>query len=226
VVRDLEAPRWGEIVGNYPDPVRQAVGDLVSLTRPESAGKLTLWHGAPGGGKSFALRALLREWRAWARGSYVVDPERFLGDARYMLDVLLQSEPDGLSEGERPWTLLILEDAGEFLAADAARRQGQALSRLLNLTDGLIGQGLKFHVLITTNERVGDLHQAVSRPGRCLANVEFGAFDVAGANAWLAERGSKARKRGPTMLAELYAELGEIRRVVPDPQDAASGMYL
>jgi hypothetical protein len=48
----------------------------------------------------------------------------------------------------------------------------QALSRLLNLTDGLLGQGRKVLVAITTNEDLTRLHPAVVRPGRCLARIE------------------------------------------------------
>ena len=54
--------------------------------RPES-GQLLLWHGEPGTGKTYALRALAWEWRAWCRFHYVTDPERFFNEANYMLDV-------------------------------------------------------------------------------------------------------------------------------------------
>ena len=57
---------------------------------------------------------------------------------------------DGL---EKPWRLLVLEDTGELLSADARDRAGQGLSRFLNVVDGLIGQGLRVLVLVTTNER-------------------------------------------------------------------------
>ena len=43
--------------------------------------------------------------------------------------------------GEGRWRLLLLEDCDELIGADAKRASGQALSRLLNLTDGLLGQG-------------------------------------------------------------------------------------
>jgi hypothetical protein len=85
--------------------------------------------------------------------------------------------------------LLILEDTGELLALDAKIRTGQGLSRLLNVVDGLIGQGLRFLVLVTTNETLGSLHPAVSRPGRCLAEIEFTPFPPSEADAWLESHG-------------------------------------
>ena len=64
-----------------------------------------------------------------------------------MLDVLLDDDDD-----DSGWRLLILEDTGELLALDARYQTGQGLSRLLNVVDGLIGQGLRVVVLVTTNE--------------------------------------------------------------------------
>ena len=52
---------------------------------------------------------------------------------------------DPLGDDERAWRLLVLEDAGELMAASARAEVGQGLSRLLNLTDGLLGQGVPLH---------------------------------------------------------------------------------
>ena len=103
------------------------------------------------------------------------------------------------------WRLLILEDTGELLAADARVRAGQGLSRFLNVVDGLIGQGLRILVLVTTNEELGRLHPAIARPGRCAANVLFRPLSVEQSNAWLEEKGREERMSEPTTLAGLYA---------------------
>lgn len=104
------------------------------------------------------------------------------------------------------WRLLILEDTGELLSADARIQAGQGLSRFLNVVDGLIGQGLRILVLVTTNEEIGRLHPAVSRPGRCASNVLFTRIPVEQANAWLAAHNHKGSPvTEPTTLAGLYA---------------------
>jgi hypothetical protein len=110
-------------------------------------------------------------------------------------------------EGAGPrWRLLILEDTGELLSADARMQAGQGLSRFLNVVDGLIGQGLRILVLVTTNEEIGRLHPAVSRPGRCASNVLFTPIPVEQANAWLAEHNHEGSPvTEPTTLAGLYA---------------------
>jgi hypothetical protein len=122
-----------------------------------------------------------------------------------MLDLLASDE----DEDEDGWRLLILEDAGELIAADARAVAGQALSRLLNVADGVIGQGTRTLLMITTNEPVKRLHPATRRPGRCLADIEFTALSVGEANDWLAAHGHARRVDHPTPLAELFANAGE-----------------
>jgi Domain of unknown function (DUF5925)/ATPase family associated with various cellular activities (AAA) len=111
-------------------------------------------------------------------------------------------EEDGY---ERGWKLLMLEDTGELLTSDARAVIGQGLSRFLNVVDGLIGQGLRVLVLVTTNEEIRTLHPAVARPGRCAANVEFQPLTSDEAAAWLRARDVDAAVDGDVTLAALYA---------------------
>jgi hypothetical protein len=112
---------------------------------------------------------------------------------------------DPLDEDERDSRLIVLEDAGELMDVSARAEIGQGLSRLLNLTDGLLGQGARTILLVTTNEPIARLHPAVRRPGRCWASIDFGRFDPAEAMAWLALEGVDREVRAPVTLAELYA---------------------
>jgi hypothetical protein len=110
-------------------------------------------------------------------------------------------------ETEPPWRLLVLEDAGELIQADARASAGQGLSRFLNVVDGLIGQGLRVLVLVTTNEEIRKLHPAVSRPGRCAANIEFGPLPAAEAAAWLEAHGIDEPAPAAANIATLFARL-------------------
>jgi len=184
--RTIAVRPWDEIAGNYPPRVALELSRLfASSFVPADGGRLILWHGPPGLGKTHALRALGWEWHDWCDLDYVTDPEAFFGAAEYMLDVLL----DHQDEDEERWRLLVLEDTGELLSADAKARTGQGLSRFLNVVDGLLGQGLRLLVLVTTNEELRRLHEAVARPGRCAAVVEFRTFTADEATAWLEQHG-------------------------------------
>jgi ATPase family associated with various cellular activities (AAA) len=212
--RRLDAPEWAAIARNYPPAVRQGLGRLVRARHP-GRGTVLLWHGAPGTGKTHALRALARAWRGWCALHYVTDPDSFLTGTDYLMSVATAS-PD---EGEPAWRLIVLEDAGELMGASARADTGQGLSRILNLTDGLLGQGQRCLLLVTTNEPVGRLHPALRRPGRCWAEVEFAPFSAREAAAWLRRRGAPRRAPAGGTLAELYA-LAEDRVLAEPPREA------
>jgi SpoVK/Ycf46/Vps4 family AAA+-type ATPase len=210
VHRNVDALSWSEASHNYPGKTREALEKSMRDSRAVFAvGRLMLWHGAPGTGKTSALRTFALENRRSLSIEYVLDPEALFGrDAAYFIKVLF-SENDDDGEEEEPSAvrsrILVLEDCDELMSADAKERSGQGLARLLNLVDGLIGQGLKVNVLITTNAALGGFHPAVSRPGRCGAVISFELFDAHEATEWLGRSGVDAPVGGSASLAELFA---------------------
>lgn len=232
--RSVDVPEWTDIRGNYPRTASTTLDRLMALSPENIGARLILLHGQAGTGKTTALRALAHSWRDWCGIDCVLDPDTLLGDSAYLSSVLLG---DARPSAHR-WRLLVLEDCDELVRADAKRGTGQALSRLLNLTDGLLGQGLDVLVCLTTNEDVARLHPAVVRPGRCLAEIEIGPLPPAQAREWLRDNVSDAGADASTegrvsqigpdgaTLAELYRMRGELVKLEHAREREQVGNYL
>lgn len=224
VGRKIGVPRWEQMRENYSSKIEKALSYLIEDFKPTTGGQLIIFSGKPGTGKTYSLRAMLRAWKDWCTAEYILDPDVLFGSngAGYLAQLVLRNTSDEYHDEELPeledaeskkWRLLILEDGGELLTSDAKDRTGQGLSRLLNIVDGLIGQGLRILILITTNEDFERLHPAVARDGRCVANVKFKEFAYEDAGAWASNHGLKL----PTVvkeysLAELYSLKSESQK--------------
>jgi hypothetical protein len=196
--RGISAPRWADVHTNYPSGVASRLEAITSFQAFDAIEGIGVWHGPSGTGKTTAIRTIAREWESWCDVHCVVDADAFFNDTSYMMNVLLDGHDD-----ERP-RLVVLEDAGELVTVDARVETGQGLSRILNLSDGMVGQGLRTSLLITTNEPISRLHPAIRRPGRCWSQIEFCEFSAPEADAWLAARGLEGGGASRS-LAHLFA---------------------
>jgi SpoVK/Ycf46/Vps4 family AAA+-type ATPase len=229
IVRSLDAPSWSDIKNNYTAVAKDQLEEFIRLRPEQiTGGRLAILHGPPGTGKTTMIRSLCKEWKDWCDVDYITDPEQFFGQAFYMNTCLLAegSSSPSVDSGEMDWNLdddderalaalfaqvkrdepeggrwriLVIEDAEEFLNPQAKEHTGQALSRLLNVGDGFIGQGLNILILLTTNTKMDDVHEAVKRPGRCMVNIEVPKMSSAESIAWLG-----TSIEGDNTLAELF----------------------
>jgi ATP-dependent 26S proteasome regulatory subunit len=117
--------------------------------------------GQPGSGKTRLVRAILGEMSRRKGDSAEV---MYTGDRR-----ALESDEIFVEFITGSHDAFVIEDADHLLAARASGNQD--LHRFLAIADGVVrAQGRK--ILFTTNlPNVGDIDEALLRPGRCFATV-------------------------------------------------------
>lgn len=179
ISKKIRAPRWDEVARNYSAAVANELAELVKVEKPEDRGKIILWHGLPGTGKTSAIRTLMREWKEWCDFHYVADAEDLFRRPSYLMEVA--------ASDDNKWRLVIAEDIDGLLRPDADNSSGSGLGRLLNFSDGILGQGCNTIFLLTTNVKLDSLHPALTRPGRCLAQLEFTPLSHSEMMDWLPE---------------------------------------
>jgi hypothetical protein len=73
---------------------------------------------------------------------------------------------------DNPNSILIIEDAENVLRAREAGGS-QAISNLLNVSDGILGDALHLQIVCTFNCSTEEIDKALLRPGRLIAEYEF-----------------------------------------------------
>ena len=223
----IATENWDEISSNYPAGVRRDLDALMAY-RPQDhdtrSGRIILFHGAPGTGKTSVVRALCKSWFEWAQPELLVDAEVVFSEAKYLMQVLGRgAQRDGDYRADL-WRLLIAEDADLYMTDGHGPKDNPALDRLLNVGDGLLAQGQKVLVLLSTNNKISKLPAALTRPGRCLSIHDFPTFSPKEANEWLGEGGPTVSK--PMTLAELYELRGSTARIGTPTELKSVGTYL
>lgn len=160
---------------------------------------LTIFHGEPGCGKTYFLRALSA--RLIDKAVFYVIP---------LSEVALLANPsfvsfwiDQTKRHKQKLKIVILEDAEELLLPREAGSRDK-VSNLLNIADGFLGDYLKIHIIATTNAPVRELDKAVLRPGRLIGQREFRRLTRAEAQRLAQARGLKLPEQDNFSLAEIY----------------------
>lgn len=219
----LRCPTWAELQENYPWTCRNELGRTIQMNKPWADGRLMIWHGQPGTGKTFAIRSLLMAWRERFNFVIVTDPEKMLANPAYYYEISSapnmnsvpgaqpqDDEDDESSDSKKKRLLFIIEDSGDLSSAESRKKHWDKFGKLLNITDGLIGQGREDIFLLTFNEELKAIDPAMVRPGRCISQLEFKKFSTEEAQKWLSKNGlghlepSGSDTFEDASLAELY----------------------
>ena len=133
---------------------------LKSFCEQEKPGIFML-YGSPGCGKSMAIRKLIAE----------CDTDFYILDSSILNNITSTLFIDFLMD-ECSNCVLILEDC-ETLLRNREESFNPFMSAMLNLTDGLLGDGLKLKFICTFNTNLNKIDPAILRKGRLTGKYEF-----------------------------------------------------
>jgi hypothetical protein len=192
-LRSFEVSSTVDINTHYNDDFINISEDIINKLNTTNKG-IVLLHGIPGSGKSNYIRYLVNKLN---KDVIYVTPD--------MATKLTSPEiiPFLISECQNH--VLIIEDAENILS----KRKGgdnQAVSNLLNLSDGLLSDCLGISIVATFNTELENIDEALLRPGRLLGKYYFDKLSIEKSQKLLDMLyGSNVYKvTNPMTLGEIY----------------------
>lgn len=160
---------------NYSHQVIESFNSCVrEIKKKNPRGRLSVFHGPPGTGKTFLLRSLISSIPNAI--FYSVQPELF---KKYEAATILKT----LSETNIGFKKILLIEDGDSLLTDRKHNSEDVVSNVLNFTDGFMGECADIHLVCTTNISKLEIDKAFKRRGRLNTKIEIGALSAQEAQA-------------------------------------------
>lgn len=165
-----------DILKNYNDDFVKENEIIKKFVEAENESGLMILHGDKGTGKSTYIRHLIS-----------ANPEKkFVYIPANLVNMLSQPNFSSFLMTLQDH-IIILEDCEEAIKDRKANGSPAAVSLLLNLTDGLLSDGLGLKFICTFNDDVKNIDTAFLRRGRLVSKYEFKPLVAEKANALLEE---------------------------------------
>lgn len=155
---------------------------------------LFLFHGDPGTGKTSYIRYLI---------SILSSKKKVIYIPTYMIEQLANPEFITFIQKHKE-SILILEDAEFALQSRTEEYGAQAVSNLLNITNGLLNDATKIQVIATFNMDKKKLDEALLRPGRLLNEWKFDKLSIEESKALASHLGKDFDVTEAMTVAEIY----------------------
>jgi hypothetical protein len=182
-----------DINTHYNDDFPEINNLVIESLNSKGKSGIFLLHGKYGTGKTTYLRHLISN----------ID-KKFLYFPVNMIERI--NSPDFLPFiAKQQDSVIILEDCESLLVQrDSGLGNASALSNLLNLSDGLLGDALSITTICTFNAGIRKIDDALLRKGRLLARYEFKELEIEKAQQLAESIGKKVKVDKPMTVADIY----------------------
>jgi len=158
---DISAGESFDVKTNYNDDFREISDDIIHHLSVKNKKGLVLLHGKPGTGKTTYIKHLCEKLN---KQIIFVPPMMSLALADPGFIPFLMKYPN---------SVLIIEDAENIVKDRSLNANSDAISNILNLTDGILGECLNIQIVATFNTDRTQIDSALTRKGRLLAEYNF-----------------------------------------------------
>lgn len=175
----------------YNDDFKPVYEDIIKFLNEPKSG-LIVARGAVGSGKTTLIRHLITNYPK----QYIIVTPGMIGHiaAPEFISFMLDHKN----------SVLILEDCEQMLVERQENVFGNAITNLLNMTDGILSDILNIKCICTFNADIDNIDPAVLRKGRCFANYEFRPLDANKTKVLLERQGIHLEHYKPMTLAEIF----------------------
>lgn len=179
---------------NYGAAFVDKYADIVEKLRNHKHG-LFIFHGDPGTGKTTLIRKLVSELAEDKTIIYV--------PSYFMFDIANPELISFISKFKN--SILLLEDA-EMILTSSEEERNQAVSNILNISDGLLNDHMDMQIIATFNATKRIIDKALLRKGRLMVNYEFKKLTAIQSTKLSKYIGLNKEYTEPKTLAEIYEE--------------------
>lgn len=134
---------------------------------------LILLHGIPGSGKTHVLKQII------ARGG----KRKIIYIPSYLATSLNDPSFVAFVRNKMTNSVLVIEDGEDVLMSRELTGGNAAVTNILNISDGIMGDALNILTIATFNCSLDKIDEALMRKGRMLAEYQFNELDIKKTNA-------------------------------------------
>lgn len=174
------------------------------LESPSPNGRLAVFYGPPGSGKTHLIKALISEL---TKAKVIVFPSSLVSslDGPALISLFF-SEQEKNSGSKRKPIVLVIEDADDSLTKRTANNMS-SISAILNTADGILGTCLDIRIVATTNAKEFEIDEALLRTGRLLSCIHVDILPPEQCSlVYKKITGKEKTFNKPTVLSDIYAE--------------------